>query len=80
MKWHDIEPTPEQVEQTKRVEQALRNELNLLAREGIPVACILTGLGVTIADLITSQASPDAVAPWFRAQAELVESLRRKPD
>lgn len=77
--WHEHEPTPEQIEQTRRVEQALCNEMNLLAREGIPVACILTGLGVTIADLITCQKGAQSVAPWFAAQAALIERLQGKP-
>ena len=75
-KWHEHEPTAEQIEQTQRVEKALCNEVNLLAREGIPLACILSGLGVTIADLLTCQAGPEKIAPWFRAQAELVERLQ----
>jgi hypothetical protein len=68
-------PTDKQVEQTKRVQSALCNELNLLSREGIPAACILTGLGMTIADLITTQKGNQAVAPWFMAQARMIDSL-----
>lgn len=75
-RWHEHEPTPEQIEQTRRVERSLCNELNLLAREGIPPACLLTGLGVVIADLITTQKGPDAVAPWFQAQGLMIEKLQ----
>ena len=75
-KWHMQQPTAEQVEQTRSVERALANELNLLAKEGVPVACILTGLGVTIADLITTQADASAVAPWFEKQAAMVRELQ----
>lgn len=71
------EPTDEQVALTKRVETALCNEINLLAKEGIPVAFILTGLGVTIADLLTCQKGPASVAPWFSAQAEMIAALQR---
>lgn len=74
--WNEITPTPEQVEQTKRVERALANELNLLAKEGVPVAVILTALGMTIANLITCQAEAAAVAPWFEQQAALVRDLQ----
>lgn len=74
--WNEHTPTAEQIAQTKRVELALCNELNLLGREGIPPACILTGLGVVIADLITTQKGPDAVAPWFQAQAVMIEKLQ----
>ncbi|MGZ2410745.1 hypothetical protein ACUXST_000142 [Sphingomonas sp. F9_3S_D5_B_2] len=74
-KWHEHEPTDEQVAQTKRVETALCNEINLLAREGIPVACILSGLGVTVADLLTCRAGPESVAPWFAAQAEMLARI-----
>ena len=74
--WHPQQPTAEQVEQTKRVQRALINELNLLAKEGVPVACILTGLGMTIADLITTQAEASAVAPWFEKQAAMVRELQ----
>lgn len=75
--WHEHNPTPEQVAQTQRVETALCNELNLLAREGIPIACLLTGLGVTIADLLTRQTGPQSVAPWFAKQAEMIANLQR---
>jgi hypothetical protein len=73
--WNQNMPTDKQVEQTKRVQSALCNELNLLSREGIPAACILTGLGMTIADLITTQKGNQAVAPWFMAQARMIDSL-----
>ncbi len=74
--WNEITlPTAEQVEQTKRVERALIHEMNLLGREGVPTACILTGLGMVIADLITTQAEPAAVAPWFEKQAAMLRSF-----
>jgi hypothetical protein len=73
--WNEHVPTDEQVKQTERVQAALCNELNLLAREGISPACILTGLGMTIADLITTQKGNQAVAPWFMAQARMIEGL-----
>jgi hypothetical protein len=74
--WHQQEPTAEQIEQAKRVEKALCHEINLLAREGVPVACILTGLGVTIADLLTCQRGAESVAPWFQAQADMITALQ----
>lgn len=46
-----------------------------MGREGIPVAVILTGLGTTIADLITTQSGAEAVAPWFAKQAEIIAGL-----
>lgn len=75
--WNQHEPTAEQIEQTKRVETALCNELNLMAREGVPVAVLLTGLGVVIADLLTRQAGPESVAPWFAAQAKMIADIQR---
>lgn len=78
--WREQEPTSEQIEQTRRVEKALCNEVNLLAREGVPLACILSGLGVTIADLLTCQKGPESVAPWFAAQAEMISGLQGKPN
>ena len=74
--WHEHDPTPEQIEQTKQVEKALCHEINLLAREGIPIACILSGLGVTIADLLTIQRGAETVAPWFAAQARMISGLQ----
>lgn len=74
-KWHSYELTQQQIDQTKRVETALCNELNLLSREGVPVPVILAGLGMTIADLITTQSGAEAVAPWFAKQAEMIASL-----
>ena len=75
--WNLVEPTDEQVAMTQRVEKALCNEINLMAREGVPVACILTGLGVTIADLLTCQSGPSSVAPWFAGQAQMIADLQR---
>jgi hypothetical protein len=74
--WNEHDPTPEQIEQTKRVEKALCHEVNLLSREGVPLACLLSGLGMTIADLLTCQAGADAVAPWFAAQADMIRRLQ----
>lgn len=75
-KWIEMgQPTPEQVKMTERVERALCDELNLLNKEGIPMACLLTGLGVVIADLIICHAGPKAVAPWFESQAALLRDL-----
>ena len=75
--WNLVEPTDEQVAMTKRVEETVCNEMNLLAREGVPVACILTGLGISIADLLTCQSGPASVAPWFEAQARMIVDLQR---
>ena len=75
--WSLVEPTDEQVAMTKRVETALCNEMNLLSREGIPVACILTGLGITIADLLTCQSGPESVAPWFEGQGQMIRDMQR---
>lgn len=71
-----MNPTPEQIEQTRRVEKALCNEINLLAREGVPLACILTGIATTVADLLTCQAGADAVAPWFENNGKMVRELQ----
>jgi hypothetical protein len=76
-KWHAYELTEAEIAQSKRVEVALCNELNLLAREGIPLPMILTGLGTVIADLITTQQGPQAVAPWFQRNAEIIADLTR---
>lgn len=75
-KWNMIEPTAEQIAMTKKVEGALCNEINLLAREGVPLACILTGIATTAADFLTCQSGPETVAPWFEAQAKLVRELQ----
>jgi len=75
--WHLHEPTPEQIEQTQRVETALCNELNLMAREGIPDACLLTGLGTVIADFLTTRTGMESVAPWFTAQGEMIADLTK---
>lgn len=69
-------PSPEQIAMTQRVERALLNEINLLAREGVPLACILTALGITAAELISTQAEAAAVAPWFQKQADLARHLQ----
>lgn len=74
--WQATEPTPEQIEMTRKVETAVCNEIKLLAREGIPLACLLTGMGMAIADLLTAQSGPQSVAPWFAAKAELIRSLQ----
>ncbi len=74
--WNLVEPTDEQVAMTQRVEKAICNELNLLSREGVPVACILTGLGISIADLLTCQSGPASVAPWFEAQGQMIRELQ----
>ena len=75
--WNLVEPTDEQVAMTQRVEKALCNEINLMGREGVPVACILTGLGVTVADLLTCPSGPACVAPWFAGQAQMIADLQR---
>jgi hypothetical protein len=75
-KWMEMgEPTPQQVEMTRRVERALCDELNLLEREGVPMACLLTALGMVAGDLIICQAGPQAVAPWFEKQASMYRRL-----
>jgi len=70
-------PTPDEIEQTRRVERALCNEINLLAKEGVPLACLLTGLATAAADLLTCQAGPEAVAPWFERNGAMVRELQR---
>ena len=42
--WNLVEPTDEQVAMTKRVEEAVCREMNLLSQKGVPVTCIPTGL------------------------------------
>lgn len=74
--WNLHQPTAKQVEMTRRVEHAICNEVNLLAREGVPLACLLSGMGVAIADLLTCQQGSESVAPWFAAQAEMIRSLQ----
>lgn len=75
--WNQVEPTADQIALTKRVEEAVCNEMNLLSREGVPVACILTGLGMAIADLLTCQRGSESVAPWFQAQADMIAALQK---
>jgi hypothetical protein len=70
------QPTPEQVKMTERVQRAVCHEINLLAKEGVPVACLLTGLTMTIADLLTTQGDSKHVAPWFEAQAQMARELQ----
>ena len=78
--WHEFTPTtPELLEMTRRVEYALAHEVNLLGREGVPTSCILAGLGMTVADLITTQANAAEVAPWFEKQAALLRRLLPEP-
>lgn len=74
--WNEYEMTPEHVEQCKRVEQALCNEINLQAREGVPVAILLSAIGMTAADLLTCQSGPASVPLWFEKQAALIRSLQ----
>lgn len=76
--WQTQETTPEEVEWTRKVGRALADEINLLAREGAPVPCILAALGWTAADLITCQADASAVAAWFEQQASVVRHLQRE--
>ncbi len=76
MQPNPINPTPEQIEQTRRVEQALCNEINLLAREGIPLACLLTGIATTAADLITCQVGAQAVPAWFENNGKMAREAQ----
>jgi hypothetical protein len=69
-------PTPEQVEQVKKVERALCNEIHLLQREGIPLPILLSGLGMAVADFITCAVGPEAVAPWFASQGAMIAGLQ----
>ena len=81
--WHNVvQPTPRQVAQTQKAEEAFRNEIGMLAREGIPAACVLTALGMAVAEFITSQAEADAVAPWFEKQAAMLREINynQKPN
>lgn len=70
------EPTPENLNNALRVQLAVCNELNLLAREGVGVQELLAGTGTVICDLITCTAGPEHVARWFERQAELVRELQ----
>lgn len=79
MQPNPIEPTPEQVAQTRRVEQALCAEINLLAREGVPLACLLTGIATTAADLLTCQVGSGAVAPWFENNGKMAREAMEPP-
>lgn len=79
MKPNPVPPTPEEIEQTKRVERALANEINLLAREGVPFVCILTGIATAAADLLTCQVGADAVAPWFENNGKMARALQQPP-
>lgn len=71
------EPTPEQLKAADRAHTALCHELNLMAREGIGMHELLSGIGAATADLIASTAGPEHVAPWFERQAQLVRELQR---
>lgn len=75
--WHEHEMTPEQIDQVKTVERALCNELNLQAREGVPMPVLLTAIGMAAADLLTCQVGAHAIAPWFEKQAAMLRRLQR---
>lgn len=70
------EPTRKQIADAARVEAALCHELSLLRREGIPVAELLSGMGLALANLITCTIGPDQVAPWLERNARLVRELQ----
>lgn len=72
------QPTPEQVAMTERVQKAVCNEINLLIREGVPTACLLTGVTMAIADLIAAKGDAKFVAPWFEAQAKMARELQEQ--
>lgn len=74
--WNEHDPSEAQIAECKRVEQALANEINLLAREGVPVAILLSAIGMTAADLITCQAGAEAVPMWFEKQGAMLRALQ----
>lgn len=76
--WHMAPaPTKEQQDHCERVSKALISEINLAHREGAGPAILLAAIGSAAADAITCLAGPEAVAPWFEAQAKLVRELQR---
>lgn len=66
---NDPQPTPRQIHDAERVQRAIRQELHLLAREGVGFAEILSALGAMTAELITASAGPQFIAPWFERWA-----------
>lgn len=73
----DHNPTPEQCARAARVQRQLMAEVSLLACEGVSPHEMIAGLGATIADVLTTAWGPTAVAPWFKNQAAMIESLQR---
>ena|SRR5206468_10774100 len=71
--WHRVDFTPEQELQRQRATKGLTTEANLCGREGVEPPVILTSLFDVSADLITTQCGAEAVAPWFRAQADYAD-------
>ena len=69
-KW--ARPSDEQQQQALLVQHDVIEVLNRLAKEGIDRRIIMAGLGSATADLITCSFGPQAVAPWFDRQAEMV--------
>ena len=65
-------PTSAEIRLATRAEQAVVNELRLLEAEGIERTLLLAGAGMAIATLIAEAHGAQAVAPWFRAQADMV--------
>lgn len=69
-------PTQEQQDRCERVQKAIIAELNLAEREGVQAGELLAGLASAAADAITCIAGPQAVAPWFEKNAELVRKMQ----
>jgi hypothetical protein len=71
----NLEPTPEQQEQAKRVQEAVARELELLAAEGVDPTLLIAGTSAAMTDLVRRAYGPQCVAPLLMRQARLAEQL-----
>jgi hypothetical protein len=70
----DPEPTPSQVQQSRLVEESLREAIDLL-RQNVPPECLDTGLGMVVARYAIDSKGPDAAEQWLRGLADLVHGI-----
>ena len=64
-------PTPEQVEHCRLVEQDLLELIKRLHVEGIDLRVIMAGLGTASTVVMTNAWGPDAASIWFAQQAAM---------
>lgn len=72
--------TGEMNARAEQVETQVVELLNRLSGEGFSSIELLTGLAAASGDLLLARVGPEAIAPWFRSQADMVDSLRYKPN